>query len=145
MMESGVEGDPVHKALLTKVTSGSSISSEHTHVTPINIVNAKENIPGFPTRVTPSTISSHSNGSPLFGVAGDHSHYYHSHYYHSRYYHSRYYHSRYYHSCYYHSRYWNQAAWTLTLQISKLKKHLFLIELPQPIFHDIIIKYSTKV
>lgn len=39
-------GGPVHKALLTKVTSGSSISSEHTHVTPINIVNAKENIPG---------------------------------------------------------------------------------------------------
>lgn len=40
-------GSPVHKALLTKVTSGSSISSEHTHVTPINIVNGKGNIPGL--------------------------------------------------------------------------------------------------
>lgn len=46
MREGGEAVGPVHKVLLTKVTSGSPINSEHTHVTPINIVDAKENIPG---------------------------------------------------------------------------------------------------
>lgn len=47
MCEGGEAVGPVHKVLLTKVTSGSPINSEYTHVTPINIVDAKENIPGL--------------------------------------------------------------------------------------------------